>query len=235
MESGPSNASIKRLRLSTFKLNVLLEITQAINANLTTDELLKQYEKILKLDLNIGKVTIFKYNGEEWECILGAEEEEIDKIDIEKDLYSFEELTFVTSFENPVLKRYDIVIPVINNNVPLAFVLIGDIDEEMAGMSPTLKHLHFIQTLSNIILVAIENIRLFNESLRQEALKKELELASKMQNMLIPKKEELPCNENIKVTTFYNPHFDVGGDFALPMFQVKVFLPLYSCQISRPT
>lgn len=213
MDSTTSNASIQRLRLSTFKLNALLEITQAINANLTTEELLKRYEKILKGDLNIGKTTIFKHNGEEWECILGAEAEVAQKIDIEKDLHQFNELTFITNHKNPVLRTYDIIIPVLNNNVHLAFVLIGDIDEEMAGMSPTLKHLHFIQTLSNIILVAIENIRLFNESLRQEAIKKELELASKMQNMLIPKEGELPRNESIIVQAFYHPHFDVGGDY----------------------
>ncbi|MBN1187754.1 MAG: SpoIIE family protein phosphatase [Bacteroidales bacterium] len=213
MHPDQSNASIKRLRLSTFKLNVLLDITQAINANPTIDELLKQYENILKEDLNIGKTTIFKFNGDKWECLLGEEPEITDHIDIEKDLYPLEDLTFVTAFDNPVLKAYDIVIPVINNNSRLAYVLIGDIEEEMEGMSPALKHLHFIQTLSNIILVAIENIRLFKESLRQEALKKELELASRMQTMLIPKAGELPNNEAIKVVAFYHPHFDVGGDY----------------------
>jgi len=80
-------------------------------------------------------------------------------------------------------------------------------------VSPVIKHLHFVQTLSNIIVVAIENIRLFNESLRQEALKKELELASKMQSMLIPRKETLPRNEKLHLTAFYHPHFDVGGDY----------------------
>ena len=75
----------------------------------------------------------------------------------------------------------DIIIPVYNNNVHLAFVFIGDIEEEGEGMSPVLKHLNFIQTISSIIIVAIENIRLFKESLRQEAMKKELELAARMQ------------------------------------------------------
>ena len=64
----------------------------------------------------------------------------------------------------------------------LPYILIGDIEEEGEGMSPVLKHLNFIQTISSIIIVAIENIRLFRESLRQEAIKKELELAARMQN-----------------------------------------------------
>jgi sigma-B regulation protein RsbU (phosphoserine phosphatase) len=80
-------------------------------------------------------------------------------------------------------------------------------------MSPVLKHLNFIQTISSIIIVAIENIRLFNESLRQEALKKELELAAKMQKMLIPDNSQMPKNPKVIVNGFYFPHYEVGGDY----------------------
>jgi sigma-B regulation protein RsbU (phosphoserine phosphatase) len=102
---------------------------------------------------------------------------------------------------------------VFNNNVHLAFVFIGDIEEEGQGMSPVLKHLNFIQTISSIIIVAIENIRLFNESLHQEAMKKELELAAKMQMMLIPDNKHMPKNPKIIVNGFYFPHYEVGGDY----------------------
>ncbi|PLX11145.1 MAG: serine/threonine protein phosphatase, partial [Marinilabiliales bacterium] len=78
---------------------------------------------------------------------------------------------------------------------------------------PTIKHLHFIQTLTNIIIVAIENKRLYKESLRQQAIKKELELASKMQNMLIPSNDSLPHDDRLHVATFYHPHLEVGGDY----------------------
>jgi sigma-B regulation protein RsbU (phosphoserine phosphatase) len=104
-------------------------------------------------------------------------------------------------------------VPVYNNNIPLAFVFIGDIEEEGEGMSPVLKHLNFIQTISSIIIVAIENIRLFKESLHQEALKKELELAAKMQKMLIPDNNQMPKNPKLIVNGFYFPHYEVGGDY----------------------
>jgi sigma-B regulation protein RsbU (phosphoserine phosphatase) len=61
--------------------------------------------------------------------------------------------------------------------------------------------------------VAIENIRLFNESLRQEALKKELELAARMQTALIPRENQLPNKGKIIVNGFYYPHSEVGGDY----------------------
>ncbi|HOT14824.1 MAG TPA: SpoIIE family protein phosphatase [Bacteroidales bacterium] len=206
----------ERLKISTFKLNALLAITQAINENLPKDDLLKRYEQILKEDLNIGKILIFKHNGVSWECILGSgiKDPKSYNINVDADLLKYSEITFVTSTSiTSSSESFDIVIPVYNNSKPLAYVLIGDIEEEGEGVSPTIKHLHFIQTLSSIIIVAIENMRLFQESLRQIAIKKELELASRMQSMLIPKNDELPKNEHIWITSFYHPHLDVGGDY----------------------
>ena len=206
-------ASIKRLKLTTFKLRSLLNITRAINDNLSQEELLNHYESILRKDLNIGKLVLFKFE-DEWKCILraGVSDQTLQEIDVEKDLMLFDEIQSVSTSSSPVLSNYDIVIPVIHNGKHIAFVLIGDIFEG-AGVSPTIKHLNFIQTISNIIIVAIENIRLFKESLRQEAMKKELELASKMQNMLIPHTSALPNNERVRITAFYHPHLEVGGDY----------------------
>ncbi len=203
-----------RLKTYTFKLNSLLAITQAINENLSKDELLSRYESILKNDLNIGKILVF-INSERWEQVLtsGFPDDYKHSILVEQDLLCFSEITFVTTLQNELLAPFDIIMPVYNNNKPLAFILIGDIEEEGEGISPTIKHLHFIQTLSSIIIVAIENIRLFQESIRQIAMKKELELASKMQNMLIPSNDTLPKNDKLHITAFYHPHLDVGGDY----------------------
>ena len=65
-------SSLKRLQISNFKLNSLLEITNAINEDLSVDDLLKRYKKILTEELEIGKVIIFKLNGSVWDCIINA-------------------------------------------------------------------------------------------------------------------------------------------------------------------
>lgn len=212
-EGKTDKASINRLQLTTFKLQSLLNITQAINENLTREELLENYEHLLTRDLNIGKVLIFKLD-DTWQCLLrsGDVGESYACINVETDLIPIQDISFITSSPNKTLNAFDIVIPVINKGKPIAYVIIGDI-EEGEGVSPIIKHLNFIQTLTNIIVVAIENMRFFKESLRQEAIKKELELASKMQNMLIPSTSILPRNEKIYMTAFYLPHFDVGGDY----------------------
>ena len=196
-----------------FKLNSLLEITRAINDNQPIEVLLESYVDILCNKLNIGKVVMYKFQ-DVWECILsaGISQDVVDCIHVKEHLLVYTDITFVTSEQN-ILPDFDIVIPVYNNYAPVAYVLIGDIEEEMEGISPVIKHLHFIQTISNIIVVAIENIRLFQESLQRAALRKELELASQMQNMLVPNPKDLPRNKYLLTNAFYKPHYEVGGDY----------------------
>jgi len=200
-----------RLKLSKFKLDALLDITMSINANLPTEDLLAKYESILRDNLGIGKILIFK-RSDDWECLLnGGFPIEYESIDVENRLLGFEEITYISSEMD--FRGVDIIVPVYNNNEQIAFLFIGDIEEEGEGVSPVIKHLNFIQTISNIIIVAIENIRLQKEKLRQEALKKELELASRMQKMLIPDNSHLPRKPEISVNGFYYPHYEVGGDY----------------------
>ena len=209
-----AKSSSKRLEQTTFKLQSLLNITLAINENLSKDELLQRYEKLIREDFNIGVLVLFTFDGS-WKCILcsGADENAYRNINVDKDLTPYTEISFVTDTSDAdSLLNYDIVMPVYNKGKALAYVVLGDI-EEGEGVSPIIKHLNFIQTLSNIILVAIENIRLFNESLKQQALKKELELASKMQSMLIPSQSMLPKNDRLCISAFYHPHLEVGGDY----------------------
>ena len=209
-----TKSSLKRLKFCTFKLDSLLEITNAINDNLSVKKLLSTYEHILLQELNIGKVVVYAFS-KTWKIVLesGALEKEFKNIVVKKDLLEHEDITTTSSTENSQLKSYDFIIPVFHDTKAIAYVLIGDVEEEKEGVSPTIKHLHFIQTLTNVIFVAIENKRLYEENLQQARLKKEMELASRMQNMLIPDTSLFPKNDDLFVDSFYLPHFDVGGDY----------------------
>jgi sigma-B regulation protein RsbU (phosphoserine phosphatase) len=138
---------------------------------------------------------------------------EFKNLNIEIDLLKYKEITEVNVVSTGLLsvETFDIIIPVYHKNQPLAYLLIGDIDEQKIEISPTIKHLPFVQTLTNIIIVAIENKRLVRESMLQVASKKELELASEMQAMLFP--DKLPDDEKLSINAYYQPHHQVGGDY----------------------
>ena len=172
--------------VTEIKLNALLEITKAINHNFSTEQLLEIFKDVLKTKLEIGKLVLYSNKDKGWECILkyGIEEGH-DDIDIEADLLSMQEIGPIDFTESSLNKTFDIVVPVLHKSEPLAYVLIGD-TEHNVELSPSYKHLDFVQTLTSIIVVAIENKKLAKENIRQAAMKKELELGSEMQTMLFP-------------------------------------------------
>ncbi|MBN8696015.1 MAG: PP2C family protein-serine/threonine phosphatase [Bacteroidetes bacterium] len=197
-------------RIKDIKLNSLLEVTKAINNNFSTDQLLDIFEEVLSKQLNIGKLVLFS-NDNGWKCILKyGVGKEYNEIDVERDLLSITDIGTINFSKKNLNKSFEIVIPVFHKSHPLAYVLIGDL-EDRVEVSPAIKHLPFVQTLTSIIVVAIENKKLAKENIRQAAMKKELELASEMQSMLFP--DTLPVDSRLEADAFYLPHQQVGGDY----------------------
>jgi sigma-B regulation protein RsbU (phosphoserine phosphatase) len=208
MDSSANKNLSKKVK--DIKLNSLLEITKAINHNYTTEQLLEIFEAVLKNELNIGKLVLYS-NEDGWRCILKyGVGDEISEIKVERDLVAIDEISTTSYSPDNVKRNFEIIIPVFHKSFPLAYVLIGDLEDKME-VSPTIKHLPFVQTLASIIVVAIENKKLAKESIRQAALKKELELASEMQSMLFP--TTLPKDTVLDTSAFYLPHQEVGGDY----------------------
>ena len=203
-----------RKTIADLKFNTLLDVTNAIIENVSIHELLNMFKKCLLDDLHVEKMLLYNFT-KSWDIVFiyGYEKDVIDRVDVAEDLLPHKDVVSIPSPDNSQEGATDLLIPVFYEGQAIAFLLMGDKDDEKRALSPTVKHLKFIQTVTNIILVAIENKRLYEENLRQEALKKELELASKMQNMLIPKDNSLPRNVKMFFSTYYLPHQEVGGDY----------------------
>lgn len=197
--------------IKDIKLNSLLEVTKAINSNFSTSQLLGIFKNVLENQLKIGKLVLFSNSDKSWKCILKyGVGDEYNSINVESDLLPFKDIGTINFSEKTLGKSFEIVIPVYHKSLPLAYVLIGDLEDKVE-VSPAIKHLNFVQILASIIVVAIENKKLAKESLQQAAMKKELELASEMQSMLFP--NTLPSDSKIDTSAFYLPHQEVGGDY----------------------
>lgn len=193
------------------KLNALLEITKAINNNLSTSQLLDLYQDVLENRLKVGKLVLFSFD-KEWTCILKyGINEDFNHIKFEEELLSIKEIETISFTKGNLSKSFEIVIPVYHKQIPLAYVLLGDVNEQKIELSAAIKHLPYIQTLTNIIVVAIENKKLYRQTIQRAQMQKELELAQTMQQMLFPNK--LPNTDEIKVAAKYIPHEKVSGDY----------------------
>lgn len=202
---------IERLELKEFQLRSLLDVTKAINNNVGRAELLALYEHIVREELGITRLMLFE-RAQGWERILAyGADGRASEPDVESLFSSYQDIQVINSETAGSLGAFDVAVPVYHREQPLAFLLIGDIDEEEQRMSPTVKHLNFIQTLTNLIVVAMENKRLALEALRRERQRRDLELAAEAQGMLLPR--DLPSNERFEAAAWYQPLGELGGDY----------------------
>ena len=148
------------------------------------EELLKLYEKIVREDLGITRLMLFE-RTDHWLRILAFGTTPADDgMDVEQAFSRFSDIQVIDSESAGSLGAFDVAVPVHHRDRPLAFLLIGDIDEEEQRISPTVKHLNYIQTLTNLIVVAMENRRLADQALQRQRDKRELELAREMPSLL---------------------------------------------------
>jgi sigma-B regulation protein RsbU (phosphoserine phosphatase) len=203
-----------QLKLKDFKLNSLLEITNGINTNESVEHLISIFEFILKEQLGLNKFVLFNKQSS-WQYLIKVGlKGRIKDIDVDRDLLRFKDITVIESSHIEELNEFDIVIPVYHKEEPLAFLLLkSNLDPELEDphINASLPNLSFIQTLTNIIVVAIENKRMAKMGIKQERIKKELEVASEMQKLLFP--DDLPSDRRLDLAATYKARHEVGGDY----------------------
>jgi sigma-B regulation protein RsbU (phosphoserine phosphatase) len=197
----------QRLELQDYKLRALLDVTQGINDRASEEDLLDKFRASLAEHLGIHRLVLYAFDGS-WRCLLAnGVEGEVPEV---QDAAFFEQKDEIFLSSTAGEEQFDVVVPVLHNEKPLAYLLAGD-TQEGQGVSPVVKHLNFIQTLTNVLVVALQNQRLELERASQEATRRELELAATMQSMLVP--TEWPNDRDVDVAAFYKPHLEVGGDY----------------------
>lgn len=196
----------KKIVEKDLEINALLEITQAVNNNLPEEDLYKIFEFILRANLFISRMALY-VSEEEWECKaqLGTSKD-FKTVELGQSCLTIEATTKVRNvdLDVPCFSEFDIIIPVKHKERLLAFVFIKAKNNEEVDTT-------FVQALSNVILVAIENKRLARKQLEQQAIQRDIEIAKDVQSFLFP--SSLPNNDKIEMAAFYQPCQTVGGDY----------------------
>jgi len=200
------------LKVKDFKLNSLLDLTNAISLHEDVSTIIEIFQFILHQQLGLHKFLLFT-KKDEWECTLRVGfRPKMNEINVDVELGRFKEITVIESSPSPLLHEFDVVVPITMNDVPKAYLLLGSLGlNRNLKVSDHLLNMSFIQTLANIVVVAIENKRMAKQSVIQERIKKELEVATEMQKLLFP--DDLPSNKKMDLSAKYLPRHEVGGDY----------------------
>lgn len=190
------------------RLHSILELTNAINANLAIEQLYRIFTFILKEQLYFTRFALVS-KQEDWQIATKSGiKSKWDIAELAEELQRFKDITLVASSNNQAIKDFQAIIPIIHHDKALAFLLIAT-NKKTEVL--TTDYFSFARTLANIMCVALENRKLTEQGVIKEQISKELELASEMQKLLFP--QELPSNKKMDISGRYIPRHAVGGDF----------------------
>lgn len=209
--SDSINQSEKRAKLQELKLNSLLNLTRASSTTDSQDEFIAVFSSILKKDLLINKFILF-IDQDGWTCLIKAgHKAKINPNEHLTDLLYLTEIT-TTKSKSPLIQEFNLILPIIHGDKPLAYLLLPEKQDDNLTKEELQSHLEFVQTLSNIFAVSLENKRLLNEKTAfKEAINRELEVASALQKLLFP--SNLPKNLKMDISAKHFAKYTIGGDY----------------------
>lgn len=193
------------------RLQIVVQVTKAIQDNYSRTQLLKVLESILKNQLGIDGFAVYSLRNRQPHL-------EYDTAGLAPILNELPLADFLSRLEPDVdlialplegLWPFDLVVPVFHKTTLLAAVLLKN-----AGQLNT-EDADFILALANILYVSFENKLMAREYARQRAeqaaLNRQLEVAAALQRQLFP--EEMSSGGGVEVDGFFRTHAEVGGDY----------------------
>ena len=202
----------KRLFLKERELGALLEITQAITQDSNEDTLYKIFQFTLLGQLNVRRLALYLLEEGEFRGVVsfGMNMPDFRRVAlpavVAECCQEGARPTAGLGLDADWL-GFETIIPVRQQGAVHAYVFIGTTLADYA----TAEAIKFLETLSNILVGAIENRRLGRQRVAAAAMRKEIEIAKEVQTMLFPR--HLPNDAGVAVQASYVPHADIGGDY----------------------
>lgn len=163
--------------------------------------------------LMVSKFAILKFNSNSAEFI----DCKFDRQKLEELCESYELKTISKPLNKDEIKDYSaelndlgisLVIPMQIKGVTKGMILLGS---RINGQEYTNSDIEFVSSVGSLAIISIENARLFQEALEKEKLEKDLELARKIQQNLLP--GTYPQLESFDIAAINLPARQVGGDY----------------------
>jgi serine phosphatase RsbU (regulator of sigma subunit) len=147
-----------------------------------------------------------------------------DKIALSK-LPAFEQVEFTSVFPQNAFKLIDeniyTVVPMIIKSKIVGLILFG---LKHSGAQFAGKDLELLQAAANQAAIAVENARLYQSEAEKLRLERDLEVARKIQESLLPR--NIPFIKGLDIYGIMKPAMQVGGDYydLIPISPTKIFV-----------
>ncbi len=200
----------KLLELKKLESEALLDVLRTINhSELTISQLCLVARNVLRAQLGVKKMCFYYETDKGWEEGLRLGFEALSPKAL-REMRKANETSPITkqTFSELASIGAEYIIPIDSKDFFDAYFIIADFaDTEVEAQNDII----FVETLGNILTVAIRNKQLFKEKMRRELLLQELEVAETIQRQLII--SDFDRFREIDVYGINLPHHHVGGDF----------------------
>ncbi len=206
-----TNDPQKLLLLKRLEASALLDVLRTINHDdHSVSRLCRIAQNVLRAQIGVKKMA-FLYLDEHlsWQEGFSLGMQPLSEAAF-AEMLQFRTTSAIIPDQAPCLAQLGLeyVVPIINRDEVFAFFVIADFaDSEVEAQNDLI----FIETLGNILSVGIRNKQLFEEKVAQEFLRKELEVASIIQQQLLI--SDFERFKEIEVFGMNEAHHGVGGDF----------------------
>ncbi len=211
----------RRLDKKIQQLNTLFEITRELNSTLDRDKIATTLSYAVMGEMMIRQLALAVREDEGQGELLTSKgfgrNSDFSFIDSETFwclLDGAPQPTPVESLADDALRttlssmKVRLLVPLLNQEKVLACMIVGD---RLSGTAFHDDDLELLATLGNSALVALENARLFRETLEKQRLEEELAIARDIQQRLLP--AEPPDISGFDFSGLNIPHAQVGGDY----------------------
>ena len=211
----------KEIELRELELNALLEITQAINNNMSEESLYRIYNFTLRANLSIDKIALY-VKEDSWNCKVSfGTDQDCIGVALNQDFVNLQKPRKINYEGVGPFNEFKEVWPIAHKDKLLAVVFI-DFAKDI--VTETEAQAGFIVLITNIIMVAIENKKLARREMQQELFRKEMDIAKNVQSYLFP--DKLPEDDHVHIFANYWPHHTIGGDYydVIPLEDNKLMM-----------
>lgn len=101
-----------------------------------------------------------------------------------------------------------LIVPMQMKGENRGFIVLGN---RITGAGYSESDIEYLYSVGSLAIISIENANLFKEAIEKERIEKDLELAKKIQNNLLPKKQ--PAFKNLEIAAVNETARQVGGDY----------------------
>jgi len=204
--------------------NVMEQLSRRLITILETEQLRQTIEKTIQSTLMVERVYFVLYDDKLKEYVLLSTEDFPERMIIDRnDLFlgGVNQLTAPAAYRILGIyhggsslavemdKRHiEMILPLKDANHLLGFLALS---AKSTGFRFNANDINFLGVLSNQLVTALTNTRLYADSLEKQRLDEEMTMARQIQLDLLPK--EPPRGGNYKIVTYSQPSRIIGGDF----------------------